>query len=247
MRYDGSLHQTLKGDRPLCMFPTVAKPDRLSPLPPADGPIPGRLGAGASDLLFDAKADPLRGLTRRPKQAGDSSILAPIPPNKPLGDRPLSEWNLHPIVDFGVIRHDPQGSGDFGAGRLHDKEHEPHGGVDIAVPVGTLVRAPADGRVATFDLGSGLTGIQITTSDERILKVLYVVPDNGIVSGAYVRAGQQIGRSQSLQKKYRPNAVGKMTDHVHFQVERRPRTDPKSPFLADPTEIVRQWFYSPKY
>lgn len=38
-----------------------------------------------------------------------------------------------------------------------------------------------------------------------------------------------------------------MTDHVHFQVERRavPAGRPKD--LVDPTELVRQWLNPPKY
>ena len=222
----------------MCMFPTPGKRDRSSPFMPAGGPIPDRDGLRASDLLLAAKPEPRPGLERRPKQADGGSALAPVPPDKPLGDRPLSEWDLHPIVDDGTIRGvDSQGSGAFGASRKRGDKREPHGGVDIAVPVGTLVRAPAAGTVAFFHPKPGLIGIQITTPDKRILKVIYVAPIDRIVVGSFVRPGQPIGHSQSLQQAY-PG----ITDHVHFQVERR---DQEPADLVDPTEIVRQWFAPP--
>lgn len=240
----------------MCMFPTRASAKPL-PTPSHDpGPSPGGpAGPRASDLLF---ATP--GLRRDPRPRPERRAPQPASDNAPsrrpnrhghlLNDAPLSEWNLHPIVDFGVIRQtDGQGSGAFGASRRDDDQKQrSHGGIDIAVPPGTLVRAPAEGYVSIFDpykktaRAGKVTGVQITTWDGRILKVIYVEPMDGIVSGGFVRAGAPIGRSMSLQELY-PS----ITDHVHFQLERRERGDAKSPYLVDPTEISRQWFYPPKY
>jgi murein DD-endopeptidase MepM/ murein hydrolase activator NlpD len=231
------------------MFPTPASAKPL-PTPSHDpGPSPGGpAGPRASDLLF---ATP--GLRRDPRPRPERRAPQPANDNAPsrrpnrhgrlLNDAPLSEWNLHPIVDFGVIRQtDGQGSGAFGASRRDDNDKQrPHGGIDIAVPPGTLVRSPAEGTVRIIHEGE-LPGMQITTDDGRILKVIYVEPMDGIVSGSFVRAGAPIGRSMSLQKQY-PS----ITDHVHFQLERRERDDPKSPYLVDPTELVRRWFHPPKY
>lgn len=242
----------------MCMFPTPASAKPLPVPPHASKSSPGGpAGPRASDLLFATpglRRDPRpRPERRAPQPANDDA-----PPRRPinrhgraLNDAPLAEWNLHPIVDFGVIRQtDGHGSGAFGANRRDDKEKQrPHGGIDIAVPAGTLVRAPAEGTVAIFDpyrkdteRAGKVMGIQITTEDGRILKIIYVEPMDAIVSGSFVRAGAPIGRSMSLQALY-PS----ITDHVHFQIERRERDDPKSPYLVDPTEITRQWFYPPKY
>jgi hypothetical protein len=73
------------------------------------------------------------------------------------------------------------------------------------------------------------------------LKVIYVSPIDGIVEGTYVRAGQEIGHSQSLQKAYPPTQFGPMTDHVHFQIEKQPQGRSKDPYLLDPTPVVRRW------
>jgi murein DD-endopeptidase MepM/ murein hydrolase activator NlpD len=230
----------------MCIF---TEPTASNRFPASSGRRSGpQFGSRASELLLgDEGSD---ALTPRLAPPNPSPYQPPIPPSKPpLADRPLSHWNLHPIVEAGEIRgQDGHGRGDFGASRtgIDGKKKPPHGGVDIAVPAGTSVYSPAEGKVAIIILDAvhGLTGIQITTDDQRILKVLYVAPLEDIVSGVRVQAGQEIGQSQSLQKKYLPNASGKMTDHVHFQVERKPRVNPDSPpFLADPTDVVREWLY----
>jgi murein DD-endopeptidase MepM/ murein hydrolase activator NlpD len=227
----------------MCIFNDPVAPNRF-PASSGRRSDPHR-GSRASELLL-GDGGPLGKWKQRPKQAGSEAR----PPRlnyqggAPLNDAPLSEWNLHPIVDFGAIRHDRRGSGDFGAPR--DKRERAHGGVDIAVPAGTSVYAPAGGTISiiTLDSAHRITGVQIATDDQRLLKVLYVAPLEGIANGTRVRAGQPIGKSQSLQEKYPPTAAGAMRDHVHFQAERR---DQDPPALVDPTETVREWLYPPKY
>lgn len=239
----------------MCMFPAAANAKPLSSPPPIGQGKQRWLEPRASDLLFEPKARPLPEPKRRPKQAGDDAR----PPRDnfhggaPLNDAPLSEWNLHPIVDFGVIRHDRRGSGDFGANRSRGEHSYSHEGIDIAVPPGTLVRAPADGAVEIFDPyrntpnAGKLDAVQITTEDKRILQIMYVEPMDEVIRAGVVRAGQPIGRSQTLQQVHPPKDAGPITDHIHFQVERRwkPKGQPKD--LVDPTEIARQWFYPPKH
>ena len=111
----------------MCMFSELNQPNRF---PASSGRRNGSgLGSRASQLLLGDSGS-LEKWKRRPKQAGGSAK----PPRlnyqggAPLNDAPVAEWNLHPIVDFGAIRHDRRGSGDFGSSR--DDGARDHGGVD---------------------------------------------------------------------------------------------------------------------
>lgn len=234
----------------MCMFSELNPSNRF---PASSGRRNGSgLGSRASALpLGDG------GSLEKPKQRTKQAGSPAKPPRlnyqggAPLNDAPLSEWNLHPIVDFGAIRQlDGQGDGAFGSRRRGGGRH---GGIDIAVPPGTIVRAPAEGFVSRFDPYNGdparegkVDGLQITTEDGRILKVIYVEPDDDIIRAGFVRAGQRMGRSQTLQQVHPPTDAGPITEHIHFQVERRARVNRDSPFLVDPTEIVRYWLHPPK-
>lgn len=119
----------------------------------------------------------------------------------------MGRWRSvsHPGVSFIWPVNGPETSG-FGLRRvLNGEARSPHSGIDIAAPKGTVIRAPASGRVAdihnyffcgrtlTLDLGQGLYSVYCHMS--RV----------NVKFGQKVRRGQVVGRIGATGRTTGPN------------------------------------------
>ena len=110
---------------------------------------------------------------------------------------------------------DAYGSGAFGASRTGHI----HAGVDYVAEAGQRVLAPISGAITKVgqpyaDDGS-FRYVEITNRVTGYkARVMYVGPQ--VREGEAVQLGQQIGRAQTLQRRY-PNGI---TDHVHLEIAR---------------------------
>lgn len=86
-------------------------------------------------------------------------------------------------------------SGVYGSQRiLNDKPRNPHNGVDIAAPKGTIIRAPADGRVALAHADMFYTGKTMMIDHGLGLATVYAHMDEISVNvGERVKKGDAIG------------------------------------------------------
>ena len=86
-----------------------------------------------------------------------------------------------------------------------------HAGTDIAAPVGTPIRAVADGRVIESGVKNGYGNtVVIQTDDGR--KMLY-----GHNNQNFVQVGERVSRGEQIAEV---GATGRATGpHVHFEVK----------------------------
>lgn len=158
----------------------------------------------------DARELGSRRAVRRTSRSRGSSIVRPAsgPVTSPFG------WRRHPVS--GQTRH--------------------HDGVDLAVPLGTVVRAAASGVVRSVGRRSGY-GIAVEvehrpTSGAPPIRTLYAhlsSADGRLRPGAPVAAGQPVGASGGV-----PGRDGVSTGpHLHFEVrDARGRPLDPAPLLA---------------
>lgn len=123
------------------------------------------------------------------------------------GPSPPVHW---PLDERGVITRGPVGDGG-----------ETHSGIDVAVPVGTPIRAAGGGLVIGAGEDAEL-GLFIRVRHSQEYESMYGHASRLLVSeGDSVRAGQVIGMSGSTGRSTAP--------HLHFEVLRGGRAvDPRS-------------------
>lgn len=100
----------------------------------------------------------------------------------------------------------------WGATRSEDRTHE---GIDIMAPMGTPVRAAADGRIVKFfdSVRGGITVYQFDTSERFVYYYAHLsrrAP--GLVEGAVVRQGDVIA--------YVGMSGNAPVPHLHFEIQR---------------------------
>ena len=105
------------------------------------------------------------------------------------------------------------GMGHYGASRGDRK----HNGIDYACYPGSNILAPISGGVSKIGYPYGddisFRYVQITTKDQKNVRVFYVDPDVKI--GDLVLADKtMIGKSQELGKRYKG-----ITEHIHLEVK----------------------------
>ena len=110
---------------------------------------------------------------------------------------------------------DAYGSGEFGASRTGHI----HAGVDYVASAGQRVFAPISGHVTRighpYADDASFRYVEITNRATGYkARVMYVGPE--VREGELVSLGEEIGRAQTLQRRY-PRGI---TDHVHLEIAR---------------------------
>lgn len=109
------------------------------------------------------------------------------------------------------------GCGHFGASRDDGKRR--HMGQDYLGSPGQLVFSPISGRIVSVGpaYASGkfpeLKMVKISSGGALTINLMYVEPFSYIVPGYVVKAGEEVGTLQSLQKRY-PG----IPNHLHLEV-----------------------------
>jgi murein DD-endopeptidase MepM/ murein hydrolase activator NlpD len=108
-------------------------------------------------------------------------------------------------------------------GIRHGRRHD---GIDIGAPIGTPIRAAADGKVLYVGRQSGYGKIVILRHAERMITVYAHNHENLVDSDQSVRQGQPIARVGQTGRATGP--------HLHFEI--RKATKPRNPlfFLPKP-------------
>lgn len=120
------------------------------------------------------------------------------------------------------IRKDADGDGAFGAPRGARK----HNGVDLEIDSNAPVKAPVSGVVERIGKPYSFEQLRNKNNDYYLIvikdecgykhELFYVDP--WVRSGDRVKAGEVIGKSQSLEKQYPKNNYPNMKNHIHLQV-----------------------------
>ncbi len=113
-------------------------------------------------------------------------------------------------------------SGVFGSQRiLNGKPRSPHKGVDIAAPIGTLIKADADGRISMLHKKMFLMGKGVMIDHGHGLQSIYIHMDEVLVSeGQFVRKGDPVGKVGKTGRATGP--------HLHWGVSlKNVALDPK--------------------
>ena len=136
-----------------------------------------------------------------------------------------------------VRKQDAKGAGHFGAPRRNkDGTPRKHGGIDTVAEPGQDVRATTGGIVKRWGYADkikyGLRLVEVETTNGKYLQ-RFLYADPIAAEGTDVKAGQVIGRAQSLQSRHEG-----ITDHVHFDVLKPNFAKPWKPEdFIDPTPL----------
>ena len=157
----------------------------------------------------------------RPQGSGPLSVAYPLLARAPAAphqyERGPSIPTHWPLEEAGVVtRGQVGGAGD-----------DPHPGLDVAVPMGTPIRAAAGGTVQ--EAGDDLEyGRYILVNHPDGYQSMYGHASRVlVVAGQFVPAGEVIGLSGSTGRSTAP--------HLHFEIRRDGR-------VVDPRSIVRREF-----
>ncbi|WP_271592220.1 M23 family metallopeptidase [Bradyrhizobium sp. CCBAU 65884] len=134
------------------------------------------------------------------------------PPSNPPPFTPSPWQNRCPVLAAGM---NATQTSDWGW-RTINGQPDFHGGIDIAVPVGTPVFNTVAGTVVLANGHSpgGETGVVVRTGNQT-RTYWHVVPGAGMVVGAAVTAGQQLGVTAAYPQP-----------HLHFALHNPPNGDP---------------------
>ena len=139
-------------------------------------------------------------------------LLAPWPANYSINARSPYGWRIHPIT----------------------KKRTFHHGVDVALPVGTELRAPADGVVA--HKGSGASGgntLIVKHASDLFTVYYHLQKPSHLLVGTRVEAGEVIALSGNTGASTGP--------HLHWEVRKSRRwgdTMDPVPFLQGSPAVV---------
>lgn len=181
---------------------------------PASAPLADNTYFKSLDTFYTLRNSATSGLTAR--------VLSPsFQTNRLGGLSSISDWEtiadapslwpvMGPITSSFGQREDPI---------LGNGEGEFHKGVDISAPIGTPVRATADGTVEMAEFGNGY-GREVVIDHGHNLKTVY-----GHLSGFNVTSGQQVTRGQIIG--FAGHSGRSTGSHVHYEV--RIRNTPVNP------------------
>jgi murein DD-endopeptidase MepM/ murein hydrolase activator NlpD len=141
----------------------------------------------------------------------DAERTITIPPYSLPGPGAGSSQNTLPDASAEIRFYWPlQGKVSSSFGQRNGRPHE---GIDITAPLGTDIKAAADGVVARSGWGPGDYGKTVVITHKDGFETLYGHNSYNLVSeGARVTAGQVIGRVGRTG-----NATG---NHVHFEIRK---------------------------
>ena len=143
----------------------------------------------------------------------DPELLAKIAAENKLMQAARAQLELTPYFESGLIRPaEGRISGVFGSQRvLNGTPRAPHNGLDIAAPIGTPIRAAADGVVALQRENMILTGHSVVLNHGYGLETVYIHMSKIHVSdGQHVKQGDVIGEIGMTGRANGP--------HLHFGV-----------------------------
>lgn len=115
-----------------------------------------------------------------------------------------------------------------------------HRGIDIGIPVGTVITSPVNGKVVYNTVQKGYAGLYVTiryiVAVDLFLDIYFMhlnTVDSSMSVGSTVRKGQRIGTSGG-DPKDQPNAGSSRGPHLHFEIRKNGNVsvDPKYWFLS---------------
>jgi len=164
--------------------------------------------AGGSQSAAPSAAEPGRS-TRAPAPAAPAPAAPASPGSGVCGGKIVS-----PVRGTVTSR--------FGDGRNHE-------GVDIAAPVGTVVRAAACGTVSLADSQSGYGNIICVEHSSSFSTCYAHLSQMNVRQGTYVNVGQVIGRVGMTGRTSGP--------HLHFETRVSGRAQDPAPYLGGARSI----------
>ena len=158
------------------------------------------------------KIEIINGLSPKMVSPGPE-ILKKIKKDRLLIGNGLSKSLMNDIFPLSFIKPaDGRTSGVFGSQRiLNGIKKNPHGGMDIAAPIGTPIKSTADGKIFLAEKDMYYTGNIVIIGHGYGLKSMYMhMNDIYVKNGDLVKQGQEIGTI---------GMTGRVTGpHLHWNV-----------------------------